>query len=252
VLGLPYHGEIAALSAEQDRIVAEMLPAACVVDNDVRIAFDGAFAGGPGALILAGTGSMAWASLGGPDDPHVRSGGWGDIFGDEGSAYWIGREALADTAREIDGRLPSSGFSTQVLAALGVGPEGLLAWCYAQDQRRSAIADLARQVADLAASGDAVALRILHRAGDELAAALQAAWAAAAGSRPLVWSYAGGVTTNPQVLARIAAQVDCAPAPCRLPPVGGAVLRAARLAGWDVTQAWITRIARTLDLAMAG
>jgi N-acetylglucosamine kinase len=245
-LGLSYHGEIDALSAEQDRLVAGILPGRVVVDNDVRIAFDGAFAGGAGGLILAGTGSMAWASLGGPGDPHTRSGGWGDIFGDEGSAYWIGREALADTAREIDGRLPASGFSAQVLAALGVGPDGLLAWCYAQDQRRSAIADLARQVADLAAAGDGVALRILERAGDELAAALRAAWVRAAGTRPLVWSYAGGVTTNPVVLARIAARVGCAPVPCRLPPVGGALLRAARLAGWPVTEAWVAEVARSL------
>lgn len=252
VLGLSYHGEIAGISAEQDRVAAELLPCPVVVDNDVRLAFDGAFAGGAGGLILAGTGSMAWASLGGPQDPHERSGGWGDIFGDEGSAYWIGREALAETSRELDGRLAASGFSAAILQALGVGPEGLLDWCYAQDHRRSAIAGLARRVAERAASGDAVALGILTRAGDALAETLLAAWRKAAGGRPLRWSYAGGVMANPLILARIAERVGVAPQPCRLPPVGGAVLRAARLAGWEITEAWVDRLAASLTAALAG
>jgi N-acetylglucosamine kinase len=252
VLGLPYHSEIAELSAQQDQIAAQLLPGRTLVDNDVRIAFDGAFAGGAGALILAGTGSMAWASLGGPDDPHQRSGGWGDIFGDEGSAYWIGREALASVSRELDGRLPASGFSKGLLAAMAINGPGLLDWLVAQDHRRSAIADLARHVAGLAAAGDPLATGILHRAADELAQTLLAAWRKAAGPRPLRWSYAGGVTTNPQVLARIAAQVGCAPHLCRLPPVGGALMRAARLAGWLVTEDWVDQVARTLPKAMAG
>ncbi len=250
VLGLSYHTEIAEISAEQDRVAAALLPGNTLVDNDVRIAFDGAFAGEAGGLILAGTGSMAWASLGGPQDSHERAGGWGDLFGDEGSAYWIGREALADAARELDGRRPASGFSAGLLAAIGVGPESLLDWCYAQDHRRSAIADLARNVAALAEAGDPLAQRILHRAGDELAETLLAAWRKAAGARPLRWSYAGGVTTNQQVLARIAERVGCAPQPCRLPPVGGALLRAARLAKWEVTEAWVDQVALTLPQAM--
>ncbi len=252
VLGLPYHTEIAEVSAEQARVAAAVFPGRTLVDNDVRIAFDGAFAGGAGGLILAGTGSMAWASLGGPGDAHERSGGWGDLFGDEGSAYWIGREALADTARELDGRLPVTGFSAGLLGGIGVGPDGLLDWCYAQDHRRSAVADLARHVALMAAAGDMLALGILNRAGDELAATLLAAWRKAAGQRPLRWSYAGGVTTNRQVLARIAQRVGCDPQPCRLPPVGGALLRAARLAGWQVDEAWVDQVALTLPLAMAG
>ena len=247
VLGLPFHGETPEHSAEQERVAADLLPTgAVVVDNDVRIAFDGALAGKAGALILAGTGSMAWASLNGPGDPHLRAGGWGDIFGDEGSAYWIGRESLAQAAREIDGRAPVSRFSKRLLETHGIGPDGLIGWCYGLANRRSAIADLARQVSELGAEGDPTAIQILQRAGDELAETLLAAWRKAAGERPMRWSYAGGVTANLRVLARIAARVGCAPEPSRLPPVGGALLRAAQEARWTITEDWLRQIDRTL------
>ena len=65
------------------------------VISDVEAAHLGALGGRPGILLLAGTGSMAlgrdargrWA----------RAGGWGPLLGDEGSAFWIGREWLRAT-----------------------------------------------------------------------------------------------------------------------------------------------------------
>ena len=110
-----------------------------MVVNDVRVAFDGAFACGPGALILSGTGSMAWASLGRPNSPHVRVGGWGDLFGDEGSGYWIGREALTLVSRHLDGRASVPAFAEGLLAAIGVTAEHLLDWCNGQPNRRAGL-----------------------------------------------------------------------------------------------------------------
>ena len=72
--------------------------------NDVEAAFVGAFAGRPGVLLLAGTGSMAWGSDG---TRQVRTGGWGEGFGDEGSAYWIGRRALGLASQALDGGTPT-------------------------------------------------------------------------------------------------------------------------------------------------
>jgi N-acetylglucosamine kinase len=138
-----------------------------------------------------------------------------------------------------------------LLEAHGIRPDELISWCYALTSRRSAIADLARAVAALGAEGDPVAIEILHRAGDELAETLLAAWRKAAGDRPMRWSYAGGVTTNPQILTRIEARVGCAPEPCRLPPVGGALLRAAQAAHWTITEDWLRQIDRTLHASPA-
>ena len=67
---------------------------------DAEAAYHAALGDAPGVLILAGTGSMAlgrdargrWA----------RAGGLGPLLGDEGSAYWIGREWLRTSSRGED------------------------------------------------------------------------------------------------------------------------------------------------------
>ncbi len=96
VLGLPYFSEVPAISARQSAVAVAALGAGACVMNDVAVAFEGALGGDEGVLVLAGTGSMGWAR--GPAGV-VRVGGWGDVFGDEGSAFWIGREALALVSR---------------------------------------------------------------------------------------------------------------------------------------------------------
>ncbi|HET7413078.1 MAG TPA: BadF/BadG/BcrA/BcrD ATPase family protein [Pararhizobium sp.] len=238
-LGLPFHGEIDAYSTEQVRVARALLPVEPVVDNDVRIAFDGAFAGESGALILSGTGSMAWASLNGANDPQIRVGGWGDAFGDEGSAFWVGRESLACISRELDGRSSETSFSAEFLRRLDLRPTELMAWCYALQNRRREFAGLATVTAELAETGDPTARRIMHKAADALAETLLVAWRLAAGDRPLRWSFAGGMTTSSVVMQRIRERVGCEPTARRLPPIGGALYRAAVHARWEVTPAWL-------------
>jgi N-acetylglucosamine kinase-like BadF-type ATPase len=72
-----------------------------IIESDAMIALEGAFSGKPGIILIVGTGSIAF----GKDERGVifRAGGWGRILGDEGSGYWIGREALRMVARVLDG-----------------------------------------------------------------------------------------------------------------------------------------------------
>ncbi len=189
-LGLPFHGEIVEATGWQRTIVAEAFGATARAVNDVAVAHRGAFAGGEGVLVLAGTGSMAWAV--GPRG-ETRAGGYGDIFGDEGSAYWIGREALAAASRQIDGRAEDSGFAGALCAAIGIAPGDLIDWTYARAAPRAAVAGLARAVAALQAAGDATATAILTRAAQELAVVARAAATRAGLDGPLRWSMAGGV-----------------------------------------------------------
>jgi glucosamine kinase len=82
------------------RILAEILPSPIRVVGDMQIALEAAFGAGPGVLVIAGTGSIAYGR-----DAHgntARAGGWGYAISDEGSAHWIGRAAAAALVRDMD------------------------------------------------------------------------------------------------------------------------------------------------------
>ncbi|OSQ36388.1 N-acetylglucosamine kinase [Thalassospira mesophila] len=250
VMGMPFHDELKALSQEQDIVAAQALPCPVLVQNDVRVAFDGAFAGTGGVLVLAGTGSMAWASLNKTGDPHFRIGGWGDSFGDEGSAYWIGRESLALVGRGLDCRNETKTFAHRVLAEMSLRPDELIDWVYAQKNRRSAIAAIARITGRLAEAGDKDAQVILGRACDCLVEhANAAARLLGTADAPMRWSYAGGVFENACVLNGVRDRIGSEPHIPVLPPIGGALLRAAQLAGWRADDTFIEGLSMSLNKA---
>lgn len=242
-LGLPFHGEIKDISARQIAIARALLGPRAQVLNDVAVAFEGALGGQDGALILAGTGSMAWARgvLG-----TCRIGGWGDAFGDEGSAYWIGREALGLVSKHLDGRRPAADFATGILAALGIAGDELICWTYGLAQQRSGIAAIAVQVSALAAGGDTQALALMNLAAVHLSALGQAAVQASGSNQPLKWSFAGGVFNDTQLRKSVTARMGSDPIAPHLPPVGGAVLSAAKAAGWPVDAGFVQRLNQSL------
>ena len=61
----------------------------------------GSLACADGISVIAGTGSMAYGEYAGR---QARCGGWGELIGDEGSAYWIAREGMNLFSRMSDGR----------------------------------------------------------------------------------------------------------------------------------------------------
>ena len=89
--------ELAAIVRE---FLAEMLSTPVEVVGDMQIALEAAFDEGPGVIVIAGTGSIAY----GRDRQRktVRAGGWGFAIGDEGSAHWIGRAAVIALLRASD------------------------------------------------------------------------------------------------------------------------------------------------------
>jgi glucosamine kinase len=232
ILGLPGWGEVAAHDRAMAALVAAHLPGAEIV-NDVELAWRGAFPEGDGVLILSGTGSMAWARGG------VRVGGWGDLMGDEGSAFWIGQRALAEMARAIDGRSGALGFAQTLGARLGCGAAGFapLAWVMGQTHPRVAVAAIAREVDTLAEAGDAVAQQILAAAGAELAGLGRVA-AARAGLGAADWAAAGSVFASRWVREGVAAGMGRRAVPARFSALGGGLWAAARRAGWDVAGEW--------------
>lgn len=80
--------------------LAEIVQTPIEVVGDMEIALDTAFHDGPGVIVIAGTGSIAYGrdALGNT----VRAGGWGFAISDEGSAHWIGRTAVSAVLRAKD------------------------------------------------------------------------------------------------------------------------------------------------------
>ena len=73
--------------------------------SDAYAAMLGALAGEDGILMIAGTGSIALAKRG---DETFRCGGFGYRYGDEGSAYSIGKALISMALKEADGRSDKS------------------------------------------------------------------------------------------------------------------------------------------------
>jgi glucosamine kinase len=63
------------------------------VVGDMTIALEAAFGAGPGVIVIAGTGSIAYGRD--ADGRTARAGGWGFAISDEGSGHWIGRRAIS-------------------------------------------------------------------------------------------------------------------------------------------------------------
>jgi len=138
-----------------------------LVVNDALIALVAGAGDSPGIVVIAGTGSIVYGRNANFD--AARAGGWGHIIGDEGSGYWIGREALAAIMRAVDGRGPATKLAQDVLAHFGIADTSELPRIvYDRELPRVSVAALGPIVQGASQRGDAVAARILERAADEL------------------------------------------------------------------------------------
>lgn len=128
-----------------------------IVVSDADVALEGAFSGGSGMIVIAGTGSGVHAKD--PSGKVFRAGGWGPALGDPGSGRRIGERGLRSAARAMDG-----GQHTTLVAALQerfsiVGREGLVEAVYDRGFSPSKFAPV---VLDAAQLDDEIAVRIVH------------------------------------------------------------------------------------------
>lgn len=159
----------------QDRIRAATAEALGV--DDVRVSHDASLilpAAGlrAGVALVAGTGSSAFGV--GADGRSATVGGWGYLFGDEGSGYELGRLALRAVSHAADGRGPATALTDRILGALDLAePPELLRRLYPAPPA-SEVAALASHVLGAAEDGDAVARRLVADTAAELAAIVRA------------------------------------------------------------------------------
>lgn len=174
-------------------------PERTTVRTDAEVAFVAAFPGGPGILLVSGTGSIALAR----DQagaPH-RVGGRGWRVGDEGSGYALGRAGLAAAVQALEGRGPPTGLSRAALARLHLaGLTELVAWSAQADPR--AIAALGAVVQQAAEAGDAVALGLVDTAADDLVSHVVALRVHVAGEAAVPVVLTGGALVRGRVLRR--------------------------------------------------
>ena len=136
-----------------------------VVHPDAHVALDDAFGEDAGILLIAGTGSIAYARS--PAGAFGRAGGWGPVFGDEGSGAWIGRRALSVVTAAADGREPETALTGAILTATQRDEvRDLVDWAAAAAPVN--FASLAPAVIATAQAGDLRANAILTLAVEEL------------------------------------------------------------------------------------
>ncbi len=144
-----------------------------VVVNDALIALEAGAPGAPGVVIIAGTGSIAYGRN--AQGHAARAGGWGYVLGDEGSGYWLGRQALRAVLRASDGRGPQTPLTTRVLAHYKVArPQDLVREIYYGRFKPSTVAAIASLVEDAANDGDAWSAALIDTGAQELSRAARA------------------------------------------------------------------------------
>lgn len=167
--GLPSYGESSRDQVRLDDAPARVLPRTRYrCDNDMVCGWAGSLGAADGINVIAGTGSMTYGEHG---NRKARCGGWGELFGDEGSAYWIAIQGLSCFARMSDGRLEKRSLYEQVRDGLDLTSDlDILDLVLSQWKGdRAKVASLSHLVVEAAEAGGELASDIIRSAAHELA-----------------------------------------------------------------------------------
>lgn len=170
-------------------------PPRTLLAHDSVTSYLGALGDAHGAVVAAGTGVV---TLGVGARRVARVDGWGNIMGDAGSGYWIGRAALDAAMRHHDGRGPATAL-TDLVRGRWPDLEAAYIDLQADPDRIRIVASFAEPTAALAASDD-VAADICRRAAQELAHAVTTALARVAepgDEGPVEVAALGGIFRSP-------------------------------------------------------
>ncbi|MFF2797583.1 N-acetylglucosamine kinase [Lysinibacillus xylanilyticus] len=137
-----------------------------IIENDAQATLLGVTAGQAGALLIAGTGAIAYAFNG---TQIVRSGGWGHRAGDEGSGYWLGQEVIRAIFHMEDGRGESTILKNAVFDYLRIQDVTELAtWLFRPSYTNAQLAKMGAFLAEAVTKKDSCAIQISMRAAHEL------------------------------------------------------------------------------------
>jgi N-acetylglucosamine kinase-like BadF-type ATPase len=213
--------------ADKQALIEETISAEKLfVTTDAWIALSGATGGEPGIIVIAGTGSIAFGRN--AQGQTGRAGGWGHIFGDEGGAFDIVRQALRAALRAEEAWGPATALRKALLDATGgTSINDVLHRFYTSDFPRDRIAALAPLVDGAANAGDEIADSILEEAASELAGlarAVRRQLFLLSGAVPV--AHIGGVFRSSIVRESFQRRIPSGPA--LHPPAIGALIEAYR------------------------
>jgi len=157
----------AAVAGTLEELIGSAFPHCRVTAaDDATIALRAAVPEGPGIVLVAGTGSVAYAENG---ERRTRVGGLGYLAGDEGSAFAIGMAAVRLYGRVLDGRGRTDELTDLVGRTLAVADrDAYIAALYDAPLVPATIAALAPEVLALAGTGNRAAAKIVQQAGSDL------------------------------------------------------------------------------------
>lgn len=211
-----------------------------VVVNDVVGAWAAATAGREGVAIISGTGSNVFGV--GPGARPWRSGGWGHVLGDEGSSYWLALSSIKAALHERDGTGVPTALSDAVTRFFGMGSvEDVAALLYAKPLTKGEVAAFAVETARAALAGDSVARELYQRAAADLAEQANTVirHTCLTGDFP-VGLIGGAFKAGPLLVTPLEEAIHSLAPHARvstvtMPPVGGCLVLAARIAGCQDT-----------------
>ena len=149
------------------RLLLELVGGEIEIVGDQVIAMEAAFGDGPGVIVIAGTGSIAYGRN--AEGELARAGGWGFAISDEGSGHWIGRDAVKASLRAYDraGHQSTSPLLEGIMKFWGVT---LVEQLVVMANSAPNFAALLPTILSATEAGDNVARNVLTQAGSELAA----------------------------------------------------------------------------------
>lgn len=134
-----------------------------LITADSVTAHAGALNNQDGIVLIAGTGAICFGRK--SSGEAMRTGGYGHLIDDEGSAYDIARRMLRAVVRAADGRGEDTVLRELIFKQLQINYLGeMISWLYQKDRSKKEIAYLAVLIGEAAENGDAVAKQILREA----------------------------------------------------------------------------------------
>jgi N-acetylglucosamine kinase-like BadF-type ATPase len=232
---------------DKEEIITQIIKAQhLTVRHDAPATLHGATGGKEGIVVIADTGSVAYGED--SEGRRATTGGWGYLFGDEGSGFWIALQAVRRAAKAEDTLAGPTVLTEQLLSFFECKSlHELTLKVYADEITREKLASFAEQVHQVAGHGDKVAMQIIEGGARQLALLAVATAVRLIFDERVPVAVVGGIFRSKltRVFFKAALSQSLPAAKVILPrfnPTIGALLLAYRQAGIELTERLLSNL----------